>query len=974
MPIPAFKSGFSRKSLSNSESNFKLHHFGQTSTNNKKKGLALFSWFKKSPKSSNQPSRKKLAKKLWKYFFVLVLLGSIFMIGAFAWYSRDLPDPYKIKDRSIAQTTKFYDRTGEVLLYELHGQESRTLVSINDIPKNVINATVAIEDKNFYKHGGISIWGILRGQIVPRLQGKRAQGGSTLTQQFVKNAILTNERSLPRKIKEWILSYQIEKKFSKEEILQLYFNEIPYGGLVYGVEAASRYYFDKPVQELTLAEAAILAALPQSPTTYSPYGNHKDLLINRQHTILDLMVEQKYITQDEADAAKKQELKFKKRAEQIRAPHFVMYVRELLADKYGESIVEQGGWKITTSLDWEAQQKAEAIVTEQGKSNEEKYQATNAALVSLDVNSGGILAMVGSRDYFNDDIDGQVNVAISKRQPGSSIKPLVYLAAFIKGYRPDTMLFDLVTNFAASGKEYIPHDYDLKERGPVTIRQALAGSLNIPAVKTIYLAGVDNVLDLAQSFGYTTLTQRDRYGLSLVLGGAEVTLLEHANAYAALAREGVYQDTVAVLKVEDSSGKVIEEQKENKGRRIVERNFVHSLVDIMSDNAARAPIFGENNYLTLGDRPVAAKTGTTNDYRDAWTMGFTPDKVTGVWVGNNNNTEMKKGADGSVVAAPIWNKFMREITKNDPVKNFIKEELAPCNKPMVCGSLGDEKIVKIDKQSGKLATEFTPYTQIEERKVLQVHNILHYVNINDPMGEPLSDPTKDPQYNLWEAPVQKWAKENNYFVEDLPTEFDDIHRPELQPSVSWQSPSDNSTIRQANLFLQVDASAPRGVSRVEFFLDEQKIGTATSQPYNLNFLVNPFLANGGHELRAIAFDDLENFKEARLKINLDLSDNERSYKFLWLSPDSGITIGTVNLPINIKANIDKPSAIKKIDFYYSGPDNNSQWFAYLENPASSDLSVSWGSNVPAGVYRIYAAIKDQGNNIVNSPSIIVNIE
>ncbi|HHE65750.1 MAG TPA: penicillin-binding protein, partial [Bacteroidetes bacterium] len=723
----------------------------------------------------------KILKRSLPFLLAGIFLFGIFIIGAFAWYSRDLPDPYKIMDRTVALSTKIYDRTGEVLLYEVHGPEKRTLISLDELPDYVKESTIAIEDKNFYEHGGISIRGIIRGQIITRLRGKRTQGGSTLTQQFVKNAILTNERKISRKIKEWILSYRIEQKFSKDEILQLYLNEIPYGSSAYGVEAAALYYFNKVAKELTLAEAAVLAALPQAPSYYSPYGNNKDELINRQHTVLNLMVDQGYIIEEEAEAAKQQELVFKKRAENIKAPHFVMYVKELLEQQYGTTIIEQGGWKIITSLDWGKQQKAEEIINEIAETNLERYEASNAALVALDVETSEILSMVGSKDYFNDEIDGQVNVAISERQPGSSLKPLVYLTAFSKGYRPNTVIFDLVTNFAAAGDDYTPHNYDLEERGPVTMRQALAGSLNIPAVKTLYLAGVYNVLDMAESFGYTTLDERDRYGLSLVLGGGEVKLLEHVNTYAGFAREGVYKDSVAILKIEDSEGKIIEEIDENKGRRVIDKKFVRTLNNVLSDNEARSYVFGEFNNLTLPDRPVAAKTGTTNDYRDAWTIGFTPNIAVGVWVGNNDNAAMKEGASGSSVAAPIWNRFMREVTSDLPIKFFKAEELGDCDKPMVCGGFAEENIVLIDKASGKLATEYTPYTQIEERKYLEVHNILHYVNTNDPLGDPLSDPNKDSQYSLWEEAVFKWVDEQGFYTGSPVKEYDDIHLPENQP-------------------------------------------------------------------------------------------------------------------------------------------------------------------------------------------------
>lgn len=969
MPIPQLKTSFKKRQLSDRGTSFRTH---RVASNIRAKKNSLTDHFSNTSQKIkfSKPSRK-LIRKLLPYALGLILAGGIFLIGAFAWYSRDLPEPGKIMDRSVALSTKIYDSTGETLLYEVHGPENRTMISINDIPQYMIDATIAVEDKDFYNHGGVSLWGIIRGQIMPRLQGQRAQGGSTLTQQFVKNAILSNERKLSRKIKEWILSYQIEKKYDKRQILEFYFNEIPYGGAVYGIEAASRYYFDKSVQELTLAEAAILAALPQSPTTYSPYGNNKDGLITRQHTILNLMVEQKYITEDQAEVAKNQELVFKKRAENIKAPHFVMYIRQLLEEKYGVTLVEQSGWKITTSLNWDMQQAAEAAINEIAPSNLENFEANNAALVSIDVESGNILAMVGSKDYFNDEIDGQVNVTIANRQPGSSIKPLVYLAAFIKGYRPETILFDLVTNFAASGEPYVPHNYDLKERGPITMRQALAGSINIPAVKTLYLAGVSNVLDLAEKFGYSTLGDRSRFGLSLVLGGGEVKLLEHVNTYASFAREGVYKDALAILKIEDSEGKVLEDNTENKGRRVVEKEYVRLLNGILTDNAARAYIFGENNYLTLGGRPVAAKTGTTNDYHDAWTIGFTSDIATGVWVGNNNNDAMKQGADGSIVAAPIWNKFMREATKDMPIKEIKGQQLESCDKPMVCGQLGGEKIVKIDKLSGKLATEYTPYNQIEEKKFLDVHSILHYVNINNPLGDPLDNPANDPQYNLWERPVKEWAEAEGYNLDTIPTEYDNIHLAELQPSISWIVPNNNQTITEGSLNLQVQANAPRGIKRVEYFIDDKLIGTSFNTPYSYNYSIDPFLSNGSHQLTAMAFSENDNFKASSITINLQLDESARSFNLNWLNPTNGATVKT---PLNLSLNLDKPNNVKKIDFYYISPDNSSHYFTYLISPIDNNISVAWGEGFAPGEYKLYMMIKDYADRLITTPIILVNVQ
>lgn len=981
MPIDQLKSNFTRRKIADVNPQFSHKPLSEVKQSRKLRSGRHFLHRQKSklPElgSSHKGSRgwfRRFLKRFWPYGLGLVFLGGILIIGLFAWYSRDLPEPGKIMDRSVALSTKIYDRSGQELLYEVHGPEKRSLVKIDDIPEYVINATIAIEDKNFYNHSGISVWGIIRGQIVPRLRGSRAQGGSTLTQQFVKNAILTDERKISRKIKEWILSWQIERKYDKRQILEFYFNEIPYGGAVYGVQAAAEYYFDKSVNDLTVAEAAVLAALPQGPTRYSPYGSNKDLLIGRQQYILDLMTEQGFISEEEAETAKNQELTFKKRAEKIKAPHFVMYVRELLEEKYGTSVVEQGGWEIRTSLDWSAQEKAQAIIDEIAQRNLENFEANNAALVSIDVDSGEILAMIGSKDYFDDEIDGQVNVALSDRQPGSSMKPLAYLAAFDKGYRPDTILFDLETNFAASGDPYQPKDYDMQQRGPVSMRKALAGSLNIPAVKTLYLAGVRNVVDLANRFGYTTLTDPDRYGLSLVLGGGEVKLLEHVNAYATFAREGVYKEPISILEIKDSDGKVIEKNDNNKGRRVMEKETVRILNDVLSDNSARAYIFGENNYLTLPDRPVAAKTGTTNNYRDAWTMGFTPSVATGVWVGNNDNSEMKGGADGSVVAAPIWQAFMKEITKNYPVLGFAKEELLPCDKAMVCGELSGAQPVKIDRMSGKLATENTPYTTIEEKTYLEIHNILHYVNINDPLGDPLSDPNNEPQYRLWEEPVRKYAEEQGYTSQQPPTEYDDIHTLADKPSLSWQSPGYNQTISSGRLEMEVNASAPRGVRRVEYFLDDQLIGTSYSSPFNFSYQINPFIANGSHQLKAIAFDDRDNFGDASLTINLDLDSEDRDFNLVWLSPTNGDTLNLLDFPINLQLNLDNPNRVAKIDFYYVDPEEKSRWFAYIQNPYQNKISVSWDKDIDPGVYKLYMVVKNQTGSLITTPGIIVNVE
>ncbi len=806
--------------------------------------------------------------KNWLPATVITLIVIIIVaVGAFAWFSRDLPDPDKIIDRTIAQSTKIYANDGETLLYEIHGPEKRTVVPLEDIPDYMKQATVAIEDSDFYQHSGFDLPGIAKAvchEIFGNLGGLCPQrGGSTITQQFVKNAILTSERSYTRKIKELVLSYQLEKKFTKDQILQLYLNEIPYGSTAYGVESASQTFFGKPSKNLTLDEAAVLAALPQLPTYYSPYGSHTDELGARKQLVLHEMVDQGYITEAEAEAANNTNTleKLKPRSENFIAPHFVLYVRELLSNKYGEKTLEQGGLKVTTTLNIDKQRIAEEVVKKYAEKNATNYNASNAALVCLDTKTGQVLAMVGSKDYFDENIDGNVNVAIRPRQPGSSFKPIVYLTAFAQGYTPDTILFDLVTRFKTDAADYEPKNYDLVEHGPVTMRQALAGSLNIPAVKTLYLSGIDNVLNTAESLGYTTFQDRSRFGLSLVLGGGEVTLLEHTAAFAALAREGVKHPTSVILKVEDNKGKVLEEYEERE-ERVIDPEIARTLNNVLSDDSARAYVFGTGSNLTLSGRPVAAKTGTTNDYRDAWTIGYTPSFATGVWVGNNDNSEMRRGAAGSVVAAPIWHEFMRR-TVGGPVEPFNSPPANTADKPILQGDLEGETVVKVDSYTDKRipqsCLESYPEQFITEATYRAVHNILYYVTKDDPRGAPPADPALDPQYERWEEPVRRWSQENGY-IDSLPEEGScDIRSTKNQPSITITQPTSKTTVKTSTITITSTAktAANRSIDRVVYYLDDTKIGTVQKKPYTLQYKATS-LKSGFHDIKAVVFDDIEN--------------------------------------------------------------------------------------------------------------------
>jgi membrane peptidoglycan carboxypeptidase len=824
-------------------------------------------FFAQKPVLRKKSRAKRIITGILAVFFLLAgifaVVGTIF----FATTLRDLPDPNHLISRKVDQSTQIYDRTGTHLLYEFHNDQNRTVVELSDISKYAQDATIAIEDKNFYQHKGYVITSMLRAAIMNVLTGSKAQGGSTITQQLVKNAILTNEKSYTRKIKELILASEIETRFSKADILKMYFNEIPYGSTSYGIEAASQSFFGKDAKDLDLAESALLAAIPQSTTYYSPYGTHTDALVSRWKLILDLMAEQGYITKDQAEATKKIDIlkRIVPKRESISAPHFVFYIKDQLAAAYGDDAVESGGLKVITTLDWDKQQAAEKAVAD-NIAGVEKNGGSNAALVSIDPKTGQVLAMVGSRDYFDVKDSGAINMAVTPRQPGSSFKPLVYLTAFEKGYTPNTVLYDVNTDFPTPTGTYSPLDFTKKELGPVTMRTALQGSLNTPAVKTLYLAGIDNVLDNADAFGYTTLKDRSRFGLSLVLGAGEVSLLEHAATYTVYADEGIKYPTASILKVTDAKGNVLQEWKPSNGVRVADAEMVRNLSDVLQDNASRAFMFGLVNNLTLPDRQVAAKTGTTNDAKDGWTMGYTPSMVAGVWIGNNNDTPMKTSASASA----IWNQYMRAATKDQPIETFTPPIPITTGKPVLDGGVSGGTKVTIDKISGKLATDFTPIIDRVDKTYNELHDILYYVNKDDPRGPVPTDPNADPMFAPWEAAVARWATAKGVVAEKAPTEYDDIHVPGNQPTINWTTPSDGSTVSSRSMALQVNASSSRGVRRVDYAIDGIALGSSSSVPgFALNATVPDSITAGFHSLTATAYDDIDDSASATININLN---------------------------------------------------------------------------------------------------------
>ncbi|MDG1950540.1 MAG: transglycosylase domain-containing protein, partial [bacterium] len=702
--------------------------------------------------------------------------GSLVGLGFIAFIARDLPNPNTLTERTISQTTKIYDSTGEHLLYEIFGDENRTLKQIQEgfcdpaanmdfdeegIPLHALQATIAAEDRNFCNHSGFDFKGFARA-VIQNLLGNRV-GGSTLTQQLVKNAILSNEKTITRKIKELILSLELERRYTKDEILQIYFNEIPYGSTYYGIEAAAQNYFDKTVHELTVAEAATLASLPKAPTTYL---NNPDRLKARRDYLLGGMLELGFIDQMEHDLAVASETPVEVSFTNIDAPHFVFYVTEQLEETYGRRTVEEGGMRVITSLDFDMQMIAEEEVANGIEEVGETYNVSNAALVATDPDNGHILAMVGSRNYFDDEIDGQVNVATRLRQPGSSFKPIVYTKAFEMGYTPNTILWDVKTTFPTVTGNYTPLNYDLQEHGPVRMRDSLQWSLNITAVKALYLVGVENALDFATQLGYTSFDDHSAFGLSLVLGGGEVQLVEHVNTYATFANEGMRNDLVSILRVEDANGEIIEEWEEKEGERVLDENIARMITHVLKDNGSRSVVFGGTSNLQLGDRPVAAKTGTTNDYRDAWLMGYTPSLAAGVWAGNNDNTAMNRGAGGSSVAGPIWNGFMQRAHEQEPIEYFTNPIIDQTGISALDGSITSTTLI-VDKASGKIATEYTPESFREERTYAEYHSILHYVTKEGPRDGVPEDPTNDAYYEPWEAAIQEWitAKEEEEGVE-----------------------------------------------------------------------------------------------------------------------------------------------------------------------------------------------------------------
>lgn len=728
--------------------------------------------------NKNSGTLIRAAKNTLIVLATLAVIGFVFTAVLFVYYAGQIPDPTAIASRRVNESTKIYDRTGNAILYDVHGEEKRTIIPWEQMPDTIKKATLAAEDSEFYNHKGIDFKGILRALYKDISHLSASQGGSTITQQLVKKSLLGDEKTIGRKIKEAVLSIQVERKFSKDQIFWMYLNQIPYGSNAYGIESAAQTYFGKSAKDLSLVESATLAGMPQRPSYYSPYGSHFRNLIDRKNFVLERMRTLNYINEKDYQTAKNITPQFKQPAGNMAAAHFVIMVKEYLVDKYGEDIVDNGGLKVITTLDTNLQKDAEDAVTKYAKINIDKYKANNAAMVAADPKTGQILAMVGSKNYSGAPepagcnpgksckFEGNFNVATAGRQPGSSFKPFAYAKAFIKGFTDSTILFDLPTEFNpncdssatqvvdSTGQQcYNPQNYDGKYRGPVTMRQALDESLNVPSVETLYLAGMDNTIDLAHQMGITTLKDRSRYGLSLVLGGGEVKLTDMVASYGVFANDGIRVPQTFIIKVTTGDGTVLEEYKKDE-TRVFDPQIARLMSDVLSDNNARGPVFGYNSPLYISDRPVAVKTGTTQQNRDGWIIGYTPSLVAGVWTGNNDNSSMTAAGAGMSAAGPMWNEFMRTALAGTSVEHFITPDPIITDKIMLNGSYhGSEGI----------------------------HSILYYVDKENPTGSAPSSPYLDPQFKNWEGSVQRWVSATGQANETVPLS------PEVSPTPS-QSP------------------------------------------------------------------------------------------------------------------------------------------------------------------------------------------
>ena len=877
-------------------------------------------------------SEEHLGKRI--FFWILAvgigfaLLGTVTLGGLVAILSIGLPDVSDLENLSGAQSTEIFDRE-ENLLYTVHGEENREYIAIKDINKHVINATVSIEDDEFWKHNGFDIFAIGKA-IIAEMGIGSPRGGSTITQQYVKNAFLSSEHSYVRKLKELILSLRVEREYDKSTILELYLNRIPYGNNAYGIQKAAEIYFDKDAKDLTLSEASILAALPQAPSRYNPYGPNKyshllkefteeelflreirkesDLEIEeyirgclgqtielpdggslyikgRSDLVLDRMEFLNYITEEQKNIAltELKEVEFSEYRETITHPHFVLYIKEMLEDKYGKDVVEQGGLKVYTTIDPDLQEYAEEVTFTKSTYNESAYGANNAAVLVTDINTGEILAMVGSRDYYDEEIDGNVNVVVRPRQPGSSFKPLVYAQAFYNSYSPASVIYDVPTKFGSDE----PQNYDGEFQGQMSMRKALGQSRNIPAIKAYFLAGKqDKIIDLSEKLGITSLDKDHSYGYPLALGAGEVSLMEMVTAYSTFGNEGKKPDLTAIIKIENANGDIIETNEERvQFKEVLDPQIAFLISDILSDESVKV---GGN--LSVAGHTVAAKTGTSTKENkkdsggsavapgDGWVIGYSPSIAVGVWIGNTDGAPMFLNANGHDSAGPIFKSVMTKALQGKAVETFrepveIQHVGISTASGLLPGANTPQKFVKdevfaswavptatdqsfykvkIDKVSGLLATEHTPPEAVED---------ILYIN-----HKPIAP------YENWAIAIINWFKEDT--IDKVPEEYrdpnlkvafgmppttkDNIHTAitaKAKPEVTIIDPSPNSKLPPGNLAVNIDYKAENGIDHVEYYIND-KLEYTTKEPPHIGYLkISRYLPNNSHHLISVKVID-----------------------------------------------------------------------------------------------------------------------
>ncbi len=821
-----------------------------------------------------------------KILFLGTMAVTLLVVIVFAWYSRGLPDPTKVQRKS-GFSTEIMDRTGKVVLYDVYTDQDRKFTPLSGVSDYLKKATIAIEDKDFYSHKGFDPMAALRiaKNVVTR---QRLIGGSTLTQQLVKMLLLTNERKLSRKIREFMLAVRIEKTFTKDEILQMYLNEAPYGGTAVGVASAAKVYFGKEPSDLTLTESVLLAGLPQSPSRYSPYVSNNKAYLPRAKEVARRMREDGVITKEmEEQVGKELEtIQFRGVASnRIKAPHFVMSVKAQLEEMYGASVLETGGLKVTTSLDWDLQQKAELAVKEEVDKVSKQLNITNGSSVILDVHTGEIMSMVGSKDFFDKTIDGEVNVATRLRQPGSSIKPLVFATAFARNFTPASVIADVVTEFPGKDDKtpYQPKNYDGKERGLLHLREALASSINIPAVKLTALVGVESVLNQGYKMGINSLAPTKetlgRVGLSLALGGGEVKLLELSSAYAAFANGGVKVSPVSILKIEDSNGKKIFEHKSVNGERVLDEKVAFLINSVLSDNNARLLTFGANSYLNMGPK-IAVKTGTTNDLRDNWTVGWNSNFIVGVWVGNNNNDKMKNVASGVSGAAPIWRRQIQDASKLKTDNGFKQPSgVSQLEVDKISGYPAHDGFVSYKEwfMDGTVPTGTDPiHTKIKMCKndPTRLADSVSVSQGNYDEREAVIVKEKDPLTNkdLWQKAIDVWVSAQTDQVYKIPTE---TCGGSASIDIQIVSPGNKSRIDGDTISVKYTVASAKTLVESRIYIDgtlEQTYGSEQSVSRQVK------VTTGKHSLKIVAKDNegKEESKTHDFAVNVDWSDQVAS--------------------------------------------------------------------------------------------------